>query len=248
MKKLKNQLIIFLLLIFIVVKSDSFAAENILPHTNITGISQNLELITKKNEERISLVNIYTPSEFLAPAINTLKKLSINKDFAVKYNTQKYNRHGNLNATLLHNNISLQEELISRGLALVYFTEGNELATSFFLKEEQARNNKHGIWKHIFRTTNSTDITEYYNTHLNHFIIIEGAVENTYLSKKNLYINFGKDWKTDFTVGIAKNITKDHPEVIAEIRQGTKLRVRGWLEEYNGPFIRITNLANIEIL
>jgi hypothetical protein len=83
---------------------------------------------------------------------------------------------------------------------------------------------------------------------LGKFIIVSGVVDNIYTSKKDTYINFGKDWHTDFSVQIENKLLKKQPEFSVEKVTGKKISVRGWLEYYNGPFMKIYNIANIQII
>ena len=64
------------------------------------------------------------------------------------------------------------------------------------------------------------------------------------------YLNFGADYRTDFTISIAPRDLKRFP---AEDRllngyRGRLVRVRGWLEWRNGPMINVTHPEQIEVL
>jgi hypothetical protein len=64
------------------------------------------------------------------------------------------------------------------------------------------------------------------------------------------YLNFGDDWREDFTISIAprdRRLFEDggHP---IEDYEGRLVRVRGWIKSFNGPMIEATHPEQIEIL
>jgi hypothetical protein len=68
--------------------------------------------------------------------------------------------------------------------------------------------------------------------------------------RKRTYLNFGADWRSDFTITIAP---KDRRLFEADgidplIYQGKRVRVRGWLKSYNGPLIDATHPEQIEVI
>ena len=82
------------------------------------------------------------------------------------------------------------------------------------------------------------------------FAIVAGRVVEAAEVRGRGYLNFGADWRTDFTVTAA-------PETLRALARsgldwaayaGRTVRVRGWLEEYNGPMIEIRDAAVIEVI
>ena len=77
-----------------------------------------------------------------------------------------------------------------------------------------------------------------------------GVVAAVGEGKSRLYLNFAKDWRSDFTIAVAR---KDSDALRAEglnlkSLAGKRLRVRGWVEWRNGPMIEVTHLGQIEVL
>ncbi len=64
------------------------------------------------------------------------------------------------------------------------------------------------------------------------FVIVKGRVLSTFQTREDLYLNFGEDYKTDFTVRIPKRAWKQFGDM-----KGKEIIVRGVLREYNGPMI-----------
>ena len=99
----------------------------------------------------------------------------------------------------------VQGALLRLGLAQVMTGQRNpELAEQMYALEEEARKEKLGLWE------NATIIkAEDTPNHLNSYQIIEGRVESVANKNNRIYINFGKDWRTDFTISI-KSEDKRH--------------------------------------
>lgn len=82
------------------------------------------------------------------------------------------------------------------------------------------------------------------------FEIVEGKVETATLYKGRAYINFGLDYRTDFTVTVAPEDMKAFRAARLDVKTlaGKRVRVRGWVERYNGPEMEIATPASIEPL
>jgi hypothetical protein len=81
------------------------------------------------------------------------------------------------------------------------------------------------------------------------FMIIEGEVVTTADKRDTLFVNFGDDWKTDFTLALRQEYVRNFgPGLDIASWQGRRLRVRGWVSERNGPAIELTHPEQIEWL
>ena len=73
------------------------------------------------------------------------------------------------------------------------------------------------------------------------FVITRGKVVGIGHSGLNSFINFSRNWKEDFTILIEKRHfrqkSKTWPEL--ETLTGKTIEVRGWLDHWNGPMIRL---------
>jgi len=119
-------------------------------------------------------------------------------------------------------------------------------ATALLAAEAQARDRRAGQWRGAFRVRDPDDI----RNRVGSFQIVEGDVVTASVTRGRAFINFGADYRTDFTVTI-------EPEDMRIFRQakfdvaalaGKRIRVRGWIEFYNGPEITVTTPAAIEML
>ena len=112
--------------------------------------------------------------------------------------------------------------------------------------EAKARDSRLGQWRGVFRVSNPGDIRRRTGS----FQIVEGRVVTASVVRGRAFINFGADYRTDFTV----TIEPDDMRIFRLARfdvpglAGKRIRVRGWVEFYNGPEITITTPAAIEVL
>ena len=79
---------------------------------------------------------------------------------------------------------------------------------------------------------------------------VEGRVLDTGNARGRIFLNFGRDWRTDFTVTIPSAARRDFvnagldPDSLA----GLRIRVRGWVRSRDGPMIEATHPEQIEVL
>ena len=82
------------------------------------------------------------------------------------------------------------------------------------------------------------------------FQIVEGKVLSVKAGRDRTFLNFGPDYRTDFTVTIsrrdAKRMTKEG--VAPESLAGKTIRIRGWLSRLNGPEMELTHKEQVEVL
>ena len=143
----------------------------------------------------------------------------------------------------------LQGELLSKGFARVYTSSSNpELNQEMLNLEHKALSAKTGLWSDDSPFKALTPDTA--EKAIGQFAIIEGAVTKTATVKNILYLNFGQNWKTDFTIMVSTALRKKlaHQGLdLMGLNQET-IRVRGWVREYNGPLIELEDAGHLEIL
>ena len=115
--------------------------------------------------------------------------------------------------------------------------------------EAEARAARRGLWGDgTFRIADARDTDALLARRLS-FEIVEGEVANVAEVGGRVYVNFGSDWRRDFTATVPRRLIADKPEAVARLKAlgGTRVRVRGWIEKRNGPMIEISDLAEIEV-
>jgi micrococcal nuclease len=79
---------------------------------------------------------------------------------------------------------------------------------------------------------------------------VEGVVLDAAEIRGRVYLNFGEDWKSDFTVTLAPAVRRLFAsEGIDPLDYGGKtVRVRGWVKSFNGPMIEASHPEQIEVV
>lgn len=143
----------------------------------------------------------------------------------------------------------VQGEMLRLGMARVYsFPDNRALVAEMLALEREARAAERGIWALPYYAVRGTDpglLAPYRGT----FQVIEGRVADAADVKGTVYLNFGADWKTDFTVAIDRRNRDTFDGAFDPTGlSGAAVRVRGWLKSRNGPMIEATHPEQIEIL
>jgi micrococcal nuclease len=180
--------------------------------------------------------------------------LVLNRTARLEYGGLRRDRYSRALAQLYligETDVWLQADLISRGRARVLSYHDNNLATAELLQlENQARNSGLGMWgdqRFAIRDTHPDGLAQ----DLGSIQIVTGRVlDVTVLQDGPVYINFGIDYRTDFTIRVEASHLERFisSDMDLEALQGRRIRVRGWLYEQNGPMMRIDHPARIEIL
>ncbi len=180
---------------------------------------------------------------------SALEKLTLNKSVQLRYGGTRMDRHSRILAHLItKEGIWVQQEMLKLGMARVYtFPDNRAVIPQMLAAEKQARHAKRGIWQHPFYAIRSPDFL--YKV-IGTFQIIEGVVMDVAFVKGTTYLNYGADWRKDFTVKISSKVGRlFKKEGLAPLSlKGKRLRVRGWLKERNGPLIEATHPEQIEVI
>jgi micrococcal nuclease len=196
----------------------------------------------------------YKPGPLAITAQGIVKDMIEGKSINI-YVTKKdsWGRYDRLERQLAHierknDKAWIQGTLLTLGLARVMTESRNpEMAAPMLKNEMRARGEKIGLWADeaykVFTPEESS-------TQIGKTAIIEGRVRSVTQKNNRIYINFGEDWKTDFTAVISpedrKAFFKNGNDPIRW--NGRTIRVRGWVGERNGPFIEIDHPERVEFL
>lgn len=192
------------------------------------------------------------PGEFSLTTLKVLKDMLEGKTVILYQTVNKdegrINRMGQDIAQLQRQDDKawVQGTLLALGLARARTAQRNpEMAQQMYDLEDQARQEKAGIWeKYKVLTPDETPGTE------GSFQIVKGRIQSAALKQNRIYLNFGSDWKSDFTVSISPEDKRIFSKQNLDPLQwnGKWVRVRGWMESNNGPFIEINHPQAIEIM
>lgn len=199
-------------------------------------------------------LDFYDPGDLSVTAQEILDDFLKDQDVII-YQTQskdkgRMNRMGHHIAHLVRarDETWTQGMLIALGVARVRTTKYNpEMAAQMLNLEDQARTQKVGLWA-MDEYTVLTPAGTF--KHIGSYQVIEGQVISVSMRRNKLYLNFGNNWKQDFTVRVSPNRYQDFEKNGLPPRRwsGKHIRVRGWLESYNGPFLDIDHPERIEAL
>ncbi len=180
---------------------------------------------------------------------DTLAGLALGKTLTLSFGGRKIDRHGRLLAHLYGpDGTWIQGEMLRRGLARVYtFPDNRALAGDMLALEREARARGAGIWGDPFYAPRTPESVA---ADVGTFQLVEGVVKDAARVRARSYLNFGEDWRTDFTVVIGTPARKMFEESGVDIisLSGRRVRVRGWVQSYNGPMIEATHPEQIEVL
>jgi micrococcal nuclease len=142
----------------------------------------------------------------------------------------------------------LQGFLIANGFARVQSMLSHpEMQSEMIALEDMARDQKIGIWADpAFAVKNVDNAHEAFNS----FGIVEGKIHSVAARNNVIYLNFGPDWKTDFTIALDTSLRREFTKKQQDPLQwsGKNVRVRGWIENYNGPHIKLDAVHNLEFI
>lgn len=164
-----------------------------------------------------------------------------------KLATDRYGREPAL--FILPQGESVQVSLLKAGLTRFIGFSGftnNALRTVLLQAESEARSEARGLWSDSrFRVFTAETAPQ-----RDGFALVEGVPLAVARTRSMVYLNFGEDWRTDFTAAIEPRLLKadswDGWDLEALV--GRNLRLRGWMRRYNGAFMTLTSPDQIEIL
>ncbi|MDR3424942.1 MAG: thermonuclease family protein [Alphaproteobacteria bacterium] len=159
----------------------------------------------------------------------------------------KPDRYGRVNATasVQGQAQSIEESLLSQGLAFVYPAVGDDRLDSWLDAERQARREKRGTWAdHPDVPAQDAPIL------CGKYGFVAGTVSGAERIKNKVYLHLGEGGQTDFTLEIAAHflraLRKRGLDPLA--LQGKKLRIRGWVKRDIYPTITLSDPHQIEAM
>lgn len=194
----------------------------------------------------------FEPWPLADEAKQTLEDMVLGTEVRLRYGGQREDRHGRALAHLfLENDFWVQESMLKVGLARVYsFADNRFCLAELYSAEGHARVEKVGIWTDPYYALRYADQPERLLAREGHYELVEGRVLEAAQSGSLVYLNFGRRWKTDFTLVIDKAGQRTFAKAGIDplSYEGALIRVRGWIDERDGPRIEVTHPEQIEVL
>lgn len=211
------------------------------------------------------LAGIHAPIQAATPEQAELARQELDKLIRIENPTVVYapalpprDRYGQISAQIYIGPpppykvlVWLQGKLLSEGLAFLD-PESDGIAPSLLddmiAMESEARNARRGIWNVPFYA--GKPARELTGQDEGRYAFVRGTVVDAVRVKNKVYLNFGPDWRTDFTVLIAARHLKDFRNTGIDplTLKGKSLHVRGWIKHNFGPMIEVTHPAQIVTL
>ena len=195
------------------------------------------------------------PWPMVREAKAALASLAEGRDVELKFGGRREDRHGHLlaHAFVLHGEqrIWLQDALIAQGFARAYsFPDNLACFSELSLREAAARRAERGLWAvSAYRVRDAAD-AEDLGRLLHSYQLVEGSIAAVGEGAGRVYLNFGEDWRKDFTVTIERKDVAAFAAAGIDLKglTGKRIRARGWLQWRGGPEIRASDAEQIEVL
>lgn len=192
--------------------------------------------------------------QFLAEqAVATLEDLTRGRKVMLLSQRPKEDRWGRLRAqVIIDEDVPepwLQRAMLHRGLARVSIApDRRECVSELYEAENEARQAKNGVWSQpAYALRRPTDALK---RDSDTFQVLKGKILSAAVRDGRGYLDFGTDWRRDFTVTISPEDMKSFREagVDPESYEGKTVRVRGWIESMRRPEIAVAGPEDIEVL
>lgn len=185
-----------------------------------------------------------------------LQKLTKGKSLKLYYGGERRDRYDRALAQTYtlddegKKDIWLQEEMVRLGMARVYtWPDTFQDSEKLYAAEIKARDARRGIWGDEYYRIRGPEPNALAQD-IDSYQIIQGVITSTADVRGQIYLNFGADYKTDFTIAIAKRDRKRFKAAGMDplALEGATIRIRGWVELSNGPMIWLDHPERLEVL
>lgn len=196
------------------------------------------------------------PTWPLAPeAKDGLEALALGKTVTLGYGGEEKDRYDRALAHLFIETeagpVWAQWAMLKSGLGRVYsFPDNRQCLDQLFAAEAAARSERLGIWADPYYSVRAAERPELLLGLVGHYELVDGRVLLAEKSGSRVYLNFGRFWKEDFTAVIEapalRLFARDGVDPLT--LEGALVRIRGWVDDRDGPRIEITHPEQIEVL
>ncbi|WP_328765780.1 thermonuclease family protein [Devosia aurantiaca] len=196
------------------------------------------------------------PTWPLAPEAKTeLENLALNKTVMLGYGGEEKDRYDRALAHVFveegDDAVWAQQHMVENGLARVYsFPDNRKCLDQLFAAEARARVERLGIWTDPYYSVRAADRPADLLDRVGDYELVEGRVLVAERSGSRVYLNFGRFYKEDFTAVIEapalRLFAADGFDPLT--LENAFVRIRGWVDDRDGPRIEITHPEQIEVL
>lgn len=189
----------------------------------------------------------YAPQPFSLEAREFNRDLVEGKPVTIELDTQHRDKYRRLLGYVFVNGTFVNARLIEQGLAVCYPRPPNvKYAESLFDSQKKARTEGRGLWAECSPVLHGEA-----GNHVGKIKIVRGRVEDVAYKSKAVFLNFGKDWREDFTVVVFRDsleFFRDKGIDSLLFYKGKTVEVLGRIRERNGPEIIINTPEEIAVV
>ena len=196
------------------------------------------------------------PTWPLAPeARAALADVALNRQVRLGFGGETVDRYGRVLAHVFvdgpEGEVWAQQAMVIRGLARVYsFPDNRACLDLLFAAEGRARLAGLGIWSDPYYSTRAANAPGDLLARAGQYELVEGRVLLVEQRGGRVYLNFGRFWKEDFTAVIEAPALRLFAEAGIDplVLENALVRIRGWVDDRDGPRIEVTHPEQIEVL
>lgn len=183
-----------------------------------------------------------------------LGEIAGGRQVLLRYGGEQVDRHGRLLAQMFifgDNPGWAQQLMLERGMARVYsFPDNRACLAELMAAEGRARIGGLGIWGDSHYRVRRADRPAELAALLGSYELVEGRVLQAERLGGQVFLNFGRYFKEDFTAVIDTRALRLFAESGLDPARlgGALVRVRGWIDERDGPRVAVTHPEQIEVL
>ncbi len=140
---------------------------------------------------------------------------------------------------------TLHEALLKVGAVFLDPETDSPLPESWRQAEREARAAGRGLWQVPAYADQAPDDV---GARVGHEAFVRGRVLHVSRVKNIVYMNFGPDWRTDFTIRIPARLLRGLRQqgLDPTTLEGQEVRVRGLVQRSGGPAIELVNAGQLE--
>jgi micrococcal nuclease len=198
----------------------------------------------------VRLAGIRVPPTSAGQARALLAEVAADRALRLGTSPAALDRYGDLVAQVERTDgLWLQGALLERGLAQVRTRPDEVARAAAMLRVEQAaRAAGRGLWRRPALAPRPADQLA---DAIGSFQIVHGRVLRVAPTDHYLYLNFGHDWRSDFTLRLRRaeldaSFARSPIDVLA--LAGRRIEVRGFVLDAGGPLIELSHPEQIQVL
>lgn len=182
-----------------------------------------------------------------------LEGLVLGRAVFLRYGGARLDRHGRVLAHLFRDDGAgaetwVQGAMLAAGMARMYtFPDNRALVAGMRAREAEARTERRGIWALDYYAVRGPEGLE---RDIGTFQVVVGTIRDAAKVKGTVYLNFGADWRTDFTVSVDAKALRTFKKAGLDPAgwTGRRIEARGWLAKRNGPMIKASHPEQLHLL